>query len=94
MNQRTTLNLSPGQHVLQIWAEAQYNDGSVTILSNLLYFTFVIATPNISTQKYICVAQSINSASFPLNELVLDATQYMAQTLRWGYYTDAKQTDT
>ena len=94
VNQRTTLNLSPGQHVLQIWAEAQYNDGSVTILSNLLYFTFVIATPNISTQKYICVAQSINSASFPLNELVLDATQYMAQTLRWGYYTDAKQTDT
>jgi hypothetical protein len=71
------LNLNSGLHTLQIWAEALYNDGSVTIFSNLLYYTFVVSTSEISTRKYICVSTSFNSGSYPLSNLVLNATQYL-----------------
>ena len=94
VSQRVTPDLEPGQHTLQIWAESEYNDGSVRINSNLLYYTFVVATTEISVQKYICIATSFDSGSFPLNNLVLQSTQYMPSTLQWGYYTDAEQTDT
>lgn len=93
-DQRVVLNLGPGQHILQIWAEAQYNEGSVTITSNLLYYTFVIARNEISVRKYICIGTSFDSGIFPIENLVLQATQYLPQTLSWGYYTDAEQTDT
>lgn len=92
--QRVTPNLEPGQHVLQIWAEAEYNDGSVRINSNLLYFTFIIATPDISNQKYICLATGFDSGQFPITNLVLQAQQYLPSKLQWGYYTDALNTDT
>lgn len=93
-DQRVVLNLDPGKHVLQIWAEAQYSDGSVTINSNLLYYTFIVARDEISVRKYICMGASFDSGIFPIENLVLQATQYMPQTLQWGYYTDAEQTDT
>ena len=47
-SQRIVPNLEPGLHTLQIYAEAEYNDGQVKINSNLLYFTFVVATSEIS----------------------------------------------
>lgn len=86
--------LDPGQHTLQIYAEASYNDGSVTINSNLLYYTFMIATDDISIRKYICIKTSFDSGIFPINNLILHATQYMPSSLEWGYYTDAEQTET
>lgn len=92
--QRVAPELEPGKHTLQIWAEAKYNDGSVTINSNVLYFTFIIATKDISVNKYICIATSFESVPAPITNLVLQATQYMPSTLSWGYYTDAEQTDT
>lgn len=93
-SQRVTPTLSPGQHSLQIWAESEYNDGSIKINSNLLYYTFIVATDNISVQKYICIATEFESGIFPVQEIVLQATQYLPTQLRWGYYTDAEQTDT
>lgn len=92
--QTIPIDLEPGLHSLQIWAVASYNDGSVQINSNLLYFTFVVASESISTSKYICVANSFNTGSFPLSKLTLSATQYLPQTLQWGYYTDSLQADT
>lgn len=87
--------LSEGLHTLQIWAEASYNDGSVTINSNLLYFTFAVAsTSAISTKKYILVSTSFETGVFPFSSLTLAATQYDPQTLNWGYYTDNLQNDT
>jgi len=81
-------------HTLQIYAEAEYNDGQVQINSNLLYFTFVIATSEISVQKYICLAASFDTGIFPVTDFILQSTQYIPSTLRWGYYTDAEQSDT
>ena len=92
--QRITPNLEPGLHTLQIYAEAEYNDGQVQINSNLLYFTFVIATSEISVQKYICLAASFDTGIFPITDFILQSTQYIPSTLRWGYYTDAEQSDT
>lgn len=92
--QRVVPTLEPGLHTLQIWAEAEYNDGSVKINSNLLYYTFVVATSDISVQKYICLSTSFDFGTFPITDLTLQATQYMPQTLQWGYYTDSDQTDT
>jgi len=92
--QRVVPNLDPGLHTLQIWAEAAYNDGTIIINSNMLYYTFVIATPEISVQKYICISTSFDSGSFPMTNLVLQAKQYLPSILNWGYYTDAEQTDT
>ena len=93
-SKRIELNLDPGQHILQIYAEASYNEGSVIINSNLLYFTFIIATNDISVHKYICIKTSFDSGIFPINTLILQSTQYMPSRLEWGYYTDAEQTDT
>ena len=62
--QRVVPTLEPGLHTLQIWAEAEYNDGSVKINSNLLYYTFVVATSDISVQKYICLSTSFDFGTF------------------------------
>ena len=87
------LDLQPGLHTLQIYAEGQYNDGTITVNTNLLYFTFVIASDDISTQKYICVGAQFDVCFHPINVFTLNATQYLQQTLQWGYYTEALQTD-
>ena len=69
--------LSAGTHTLQIWAEAKYNDGQTTINSNLLYFTFTVASSTIgSTGKFINIYKPFSSGDFPLSELLLTATQY------------------
>lgn len=82
--------LSAGTHTLQIWAEARYNDGQTTIDSNLLYFTFTIASTVVgSTGKFVNIHKSFNSGDFPLSELLLTATQYEQVQLQWGYYTDS-----
>lgn len=87
--------LSEGQHSLQIWVEAKYNDGQTSIHSNLLYYTFTVASSIVgSTGKFININQSFTSGDFPLSELMLTATQYTSQTLNWGYYTDSLQTNT
>ena len=91
---RIELNLDSGQHVLQIYAEASYNEGSVIINSNLIYYTFMVATDDISMRKYICIKTEFESGIFPINTLVLQSTQYLPSSLEWGYYTDAEQTDT
>lgn len=88
-------NLSEGQHTLQIWAEAKYNDGNTTIHSNLLYYTFTVASSVIgSTNKFINIHRSFDTGNFPLSDLMLNATQYEPYTLQWGYYTDSLQTNT
>ena len=87
--------LSEGTHSLQIWAEAKYNDGNTTVNSNLLYYTFTVASSVVgSTDKFINISTSFESGDFPLSSLMLNATQYEAQSLQWGYYTDSLQTNT
>ena len=87
--------LEAGQHTLQIYAEAIYNDGQVTIYSNLLYFTFVVASTEAGvTDKFINVATSFNSGNYPFSSLTLTTTQYYNTQMRWGYYTYAANTDT
>ena len=88
-----TLNLKSGQHTLQIYAEGTYNDGRVTVNTNLLYYTFVISSEEISTQKYICIGTEFNNGTYPINDFTMYATQYLQQTLHWGYYTEALQSD-
>lgn len=84
------VQLSEGQHTLQIWTEAKYNDGNTTIQSNLLYYTFTVASSVVgSTGKFINIYKSFDSGDFPFSSLMLYATQYEAQQLRWGYYTDS-----
>lgn len=92
--QRIVPNLDPGLHTLQIYAEAEYNDGQVKINSNLLYYTFVVATSEISVQKFVCLSTSFDTGIFPITNLVLQSTQYLPSILRWGYYTDAEQSNT
>ena len=87
------LDLESGQHTLQIYAECSYNEGSVHINTNLLYYTFVVATNDISTQKYICIGTSFNTGIFPMTSLTLNAMQYMQSKLEWGYYTEALSSD-
>lgn len=86
-------NLAPGKHTLQIYSQSSYNDGGTVINSNLLYYTFVIANPEISVEKFIPISTSFDSGVFPFNSLILTAQQYMQQQLSWGYYTDAQQSD-
>ena len=87
--------LEAGQHTLQIYAEAIYNDGQVTIYSNLLYFTFVVASTEAGvTDKFINIATSFNSGNYPFSSLTLTTTQYYDTKMRWGYYTYAANTDT
>ena len=93
--QMAQAQLSEGTHTLQIWAEAKYNDGNTTVNSNLLYYTFTIASSVVgSTNKFINIATSFDSGDFPLSNIMLGATQYEAQSLQWGYYTDSLQTNT
>ena len=87
--------LSEGQHSLQIWAEAKYNDGNTQVNSNLLYYTFTVASTVVgSTGKFINISTQFGSGDCPFNSLTLSATQYEAQRLQWGYYTDSLQTNT
>jgi hypothetical protein len=72
-------SLSEGQHSLQVWVEGKYNDGNVTVTSNLLYYTFVIASSVVgSTNKFLNICQSFTSGDFPLSDLMVTATQYEA----------------
>lgn len=88
-------SLQAGRHTLQIYAEAMYNDGQITVYSNLLYFTFVVASNEIGvTDKFINTATSFNTGNYPLSSPMLTTTQYYATQLRWGYYTYATNTDT
>ena len=88
-------SLTEGQHSIQMWVEGKYNDGNVTVTSNLLYFTFVVASSQVgSTNKFINICQSFTSGDFPLSNLMIHATQYEPQTLQWAYYTDSLQTNT
>jgi hypothetical protein len=67
--------LSEGTHTLQVWAEAKYNDGNTTVNSNLLFYTFTIASSVVgSTGKFINIATSFDSGDFPLSNLMLTAT--------------------
>ena len=93
--QQLAINLSEGTHSLQIWAEGKYNDGNTTVNSNLLYYTFTVASSVIgSTNKFININAQFISGNFPLSSLMLNATQYEPQTIEWGYYTDSLQTNT
>lgn len=88
-------NLSEGQHSLQIWAEGKYNDGNVVVNSNLLYYTFTVASSVVgSTGKFININAHFDSGDFPLSSLMLSAVQYEPQIIQWGYYTDSLQTNT
>lgn len=87
--------LSEGTHTLQIWAESKYNDGNTTVNSNLLYYTFTVASSVVgSTNKFINISTSFDNGDFPLSSLLLSATQYDSQQLNWSYYTDSLQTNT
>lgn len=93
--QMVQTQLTEGTHTLQIWAEAKYNDGNTTVNSNLLYYTFTVASSIVgSTNKFINIFTQFDSGDFPLSNLMLNATQYEAQQLQWGYYTDSLQTNT
>ena len=54
----------------------------------------MVATDDISMRKYICIKTSFDSGIFPVNDLILQSTQYLPSSLEWGYYTDAEQTET
>ena len=87
--------LEEGEHVIQIWAEAKYNDGNTTINSNLLYYTFTIASSAVgSVGKFINVFASFKDGNLPQDSLMLYATQYESFSMQWGYYTDSLQTNT
>ena len=93
--QQMIASLDEGYHTLQIWAEARYNDGNTIINSNLLYYTFTVVSGTVgSVGKFINIGHSFNSGNFPMSDLMLTATQYEAQQLQWGYYTDSLQTNT
>lgn len=93
--QQIMVSLSEGQHSLQIWAEGKYNDGNVTVNSNLIYFTFTVASSVVgSTGKFINICSTFDNGDFPLSSLMLNATQYEPQVIQWGYYTDSLQTNT
>lgn len=93
--QQILTELSEGQHRLQIWAEGKYNDGNTIVNSNLLYYTFTIASSIVgSTNKFININTEYSSGDFPLSALMLNAIQYEPQTLQWSYYTDSLQTNT
>ena len=93
-DQHVVPDLEPGLHTLQIYADVEYNGGQVIMKTNLLYFTFIVATNELSSRKYICIAASYDTGIFPITDLTLQATQYLPQTLRWSYYTDSSQSDT
>ena len=60
--------LTEGQHTLQIYAEASYNSGQITVYSNLLYYTFVVASSEAGvTDKFINIATSFENGNFPLS---------------------------
>lgn len=87
--------LSEGSHTLQVWAEAKYNDGNTTVNSNLLYYTFTIASSVVgSIGKFINISTSFTGGNYPLSSLMLNSTQYEAFSVQWGYYTDSLQTNT
>lgn len=87
--------LEAGQHTLQIYVEAIYNDGQVTIYSNLLYYTFVVASTEAGVvDKFINVATSFDNGNYPFSQLTLTTVQFYNTELRWGYYTYAANTDT
>ena len=93
--QQILTTLSEGQHSLQVWAEGKYNDGNTTINSNLLYYTFTIASSIVgSTGKFININAEYTCGDYPLSSLMLTAIQYEPQTIQWGYYTDSLQTYT
>ncbi len=93
--QQATGILSEGTHTLQIWAEGKYNDGNTTVHSNLLYYTFTVASSVIgSTGKFINISTQFTQVDSPLSQLVIVATQFEPQTLQWSYYTDSLQTNT
>ena len=93
--QQILTTLAEGTHSLQIWAEGKYNDGNTVINSNLLYYTFTIASSIVgSTDKFININSEFTGGDFPLSALMLNATQYEPQTIQWGYYTDSLQTNT
>jgi len=57
-----------------MWAEAKYNDGNTQVNSNLLYYTFTVASSIVgSTGKFINIAASFNNGDFPLSNLMLSA---------------------
>jgi len=69
--------LSEGQHSLQIWVEAKYNDGNTIVNSNLLYYTFTVASSVVgSTDKFINIGAEFISRDSPLSSLMLNSTQY------------------
>ena len=93
--QQISGDLSEGTHTLQIWAEGKYNDGNTTVNSNLLYYTFTIASSVVgSAGKFINMNATFINGNFPLSQLMLNAVQYEPQTIQWGYYTDSLQTNT
>lgn len=82
---------SEGKHNLQIWAEVEYN--SATFRSNILYFTFEVASSNTTLNYFINVKGSFKSVLPPITNFYIVGNQYEAITLPWGYYTDNLVTD-
>ena len=69
--------LEEGQHSLQIYVESIYNEGQITVYSNLLYFTFTIASSEVGVvNKFINIATSYENGNYPLSSLMLYTTQY------------------
>ena len=84
-----------GQHTLQIFAQFVYDTS--TFKSNLLYYTFNVATDSTELDYFINVSNSFNTVNLsklPISEFTLSGTQYQPITLNWGYYTDNMQIDT
>lgn len=93
--QQAAGNLSEGTHSLQIWVEGKYNDGNTIVHSNLLYYTFTIASSIVgSTGKFVNISTQFTQVDSPLSQLIIVATQFEPQTLQWSYYTDSLQTNT
>lgn len=92
---RVPNNFTEGEHTLQIWAVAQYNNGNAEIQSNLLYYNFVVKSSQVgSVGKYIPFSYSVQNGGFPINQFYISCVQYNRVSLSWGYYTDSDTKDT
>lgn len=82
------VNLGAGRHHLQM--RAKMETGEHTFYSNLLYFEFVVRTPE-DMEKYILIKREFpaNTAIFTTNEQPgLSGEQYVTSTLDWAFYTN------
>ena len=80
---------TPIEHNMQMWAQTSYNNTIFT--SNILYWNFEIAATESIPNHFINLFTSIDSeglSAIPVNEVRINAKQYISTSIEYGYYTD------